>query len=197
MSDKLHARSPLGTLSNEPTRAHGGADPVRLVEQPLGLAYTLRFDESDTDSIVAVAKLTGLRLQRAARAVAANGSLALWLGPGEWLIRFAPESSAPVALAESITARCTAIDTSDLWFVARLHGACSTDVLAKGCGLDLGPHEFAPGAAAVTQFARIRALIHYVDASPAYDVYVERSYAAYVWAWLVDAMSEFLHLKER
>lgn len=40
-------------------------------------------------------------------------------------------------------------------------------------------------------------MIHYVDRSPVYDIYVERSYARYLGTWLVDAMVEFLQPKER
>jgi sarcosine oxidase subunit gamma len=34
-------------------------------------------------------------------------------------------------------------------------------------------------------------LIHQVDDAPAYDVYVLRSFAEYLWLWLEDAAKEY------
>jgi sarcosine oxidase subunit gamma len=203
MPDVLAARSALGTPAGEAMRAHGitaseerahHEEAVRLAEQPSGVTFALRFDEADRDAVDAIATLTGLRLAADARAVTASGRTALWLGPGDWLLRF---ESAAAPTPEWHQARgVVAIETSDLWFRVRVHGACSRHVLATGCALDLDPARFPSGAAAVTQLARIRALIHHVVAG-AYDVHVERSYAAYVWAWLGDAIHEFLPVKER
>jgi sarcosine oxidase subunit gamma len=203
MADVLIARSALGTPAGAPMRTHGGAtgseradheEAVRLVEQPPGATFTLRFDEADEHAIDAIANLTGLRLDAGARAVTASGRTALWLGPGDWLVRF--DDAAMPSLAWHEAPGVVAIETSDLWSRVRVHGARSRHVLATGCALDLDPLRFAPGTAAVTQLARIRALIHHVEEG-AYDVHVERSYAAYVWAWLGDAIHEFLPVKER
>jgi sarcosine oxidase subunit gamma len=203
MPELLAARSALGAPAGGPMRTHGGtagferADPqeaVRLVEQPSGVAFTLRFDEADHDAVDAIATLTGLRLAAGARAVTAGDRTALWLGPGDWLLRF--ESAAAPTPQWHQARGVVAIETSDLWFRVRVRGACSRHVLASGCALDLDPARFPPGSAAVTQLARIRALIHHVE-DGAYDVHVERSYAAYVWAWLGDAIHEFLPVKER
>ena len=119
---------------------------------------------------------------------------ALWLGPGDWLIK--PRGN-PASVREALarivaSTRSSLVDVSDLWFGVSLEGARSRDLLAKGSSLDLDATAFRPGATAVTQFARLRALLHHVDGSPDFDVYVERSYAAYLWAWLVDATNEFL-----
>jgi sarcosine oxidase gamma subunit len=42
-----------------------------------------------------------------------------------------------------------------------------------------------------TALARVHAIVRQVDAVPTYDVWVERSYARYVWIWLVDAAREY------
>lgn len=194
MPDVLEARRPLGTPAQEPLRSHGCATTVRVAERPLDAAFAVRFDACDADAIAAVAARTGLHLHAASRSVSANGGIALWLGPGDWLVKPAPRSPALAARERPTTdPRYTIVDVSDLWSIVRLQGARTRDVLAKGCALDLAPARFACGAAAVTQLARIRALIHYADADAGYDVHVERSYAAYLWAWLTDAMREFLH----
>jgi sarcosine oxidase subunit gamma len=196
MPDVLEARTAVGTPASNALRTYGSASAVRVAEQPLAEAFTVRFDQADDETVGEIAALTGLRLEATARAVRAGGHTALWLGPGDWLVRFASDASVPTQWRRSPSARCVAIDTSDLWSVVRVQGACSRHVLAMGSTLDLDAARFPVGAAAVTQLARIRALLHHVEAD-AYDVYVERSYAAYVWAWLGDAVHEFLSVKER
>lgn len=191
MSDVLQSRTGLATLTSEPLRSRGSVSAVRLVEQPLGVAYTLRFLEVDEETIDTIAALTGLHLATTARAVTVGSRTALWLGPGDWLVRFGSDATVPQEWDRMPSGRYVAIDTSDLWFTVRLDGVYSRDVLAKGCALDFDPARFPPSTAAVTQLARIRALIHHVEGC-AYDVYVERSYAAYVWTWLDDAVQEFL-----
>jgi sarcosine oxidase subunit gamma len=189
------SRSALGTPEGAQLSSHGRSGVVRLDEQAPESALVLRFDEGDHDVIARVAACSGLHLAASRRIAIAEGVTALWTGPGEW--RIAGRDGAPplLALADLSVDRCTVVDTSDLWFTARLRGCRSGDVLASGCAIDVN----SPGvdddlAAWVTRLARIRALIHRVSTSPlVFDVHVERSYAAYAWAWLSDAMSEFLH----
>lgn len=223
MSEILQARSALGTLPHDAPRTHGNTRVVHLAERPIDRAFTLRFDEFEARAVASVNALTGLSLDGRNRGVSTNCGSAVWLGPGDWLVMPAagsagmpsarsgePSATALEAISQLSSIATappsavvepgplwTAIESSDLWFALRLDGPHNCDVLMKGCGMGLDPSRFPRGAAAVTRLARIRALIHHVEPSPAYDIYVERSYAAYLWAWLVDAMNEFLHPLER
>ncbi|MEP7206371.1 MAG: sarcosine oxidase subunit gamma family protein [Casimicrobiaceae bacterium] len=197
MADTLAARSPLGTPAHEAGRCHGNRETVHISEQPLASSMQLRFDESDASVIAAVATATGLHLAARGCAVRGQDNHALWLGPGDWLVTPALPSSVTNALVESVAPRLAVFETNDLWARLRLCGPCSSPVLASGCAVDLDPRWVVPGAVAATRLARISALIHYVDRLPVYDIYVERSYARYLWTWLVDAMVEFLQPKER
>jgi len=194
MPDVLLARRPLGMREDETLRSFGRTASVCLTEHPLEPAFELQFDADDNATVATLAGATGLTLTTVNRAVMARGTAALWLGPGNWLIKPGSDQAAALAALERAvaTTQSSLVDVSDLWFGVRMEGDRSRDLLAKGCALDLDPQVFAPGATAVTQLARLRALIHHVDGSPVYDVYVERSYAGYLWAWLVDAMTEFL-----
>ena len=46
-------------------------------------------------------------------------------------------------------------------------------------------------AAGGSALARIRVALHQPAADNAYRIYVERSYAQYLWDWLIDAMREY------
>ena len=192
MLDQLQARSPLGTTVDQPARARGSSSDVRLDERRIESAFAIRFNASDPVAASAVSHTTGLPLNGTARVVTAKGTTALALGPGEWLVLPVAGSQVATALAQSGGMPCALIDTSDAWAGVRLSGRHAGYVLSKGCALDVRAHRFPPDSVAVTQLARIRAVIHHVDASPTYDIYVERSYAGYMWSWLEDAMGEFV-----
>lgn len=193
MPEMLTARRALGLQAGEPLRSFGLAASLRLTELPPEAAFELQFDADDSATVCALSEASGLALTAANRAVDADGMAAMWLGPGDWLITPGNDPT-PLAKLERAAAvqSCSLVDVSDLWSGVKVEGPHARDLLAKGCALDLDAHAFAPRATAITQFARLRVLIHHVDGSSTFHVYVERSYAAYLWAWLVDATTEFL-----
>lgn len=192
MADALVARRPLGLRHDERLRSLGRHGRLRLTERPLETAFELQFDSRDDSAVARIGDATGLALASAAhRVVATPTSTALWLGPGHWLVK--PRDAAALQAAlERTAASYGLVDVSDLWFGVRIDGPQAPELLAKACALDLAVASFPPGASAVAQFVRLRALIHHVDEAPTYDVHVERSQAAYLWAWLDDAMTEFV-----
>ncbi len=195
MPEALIARRPLGTREDEALRAFGRAAVARITEQPLKSAFELQFDAESTTTAAALAAATGLELNAANRAVTAGALTALWLGPGNWLIKPGAGPAAALAALERAVAatQSSLVDVSDLWFGVTVEGERSRDLLSQGCALNLDPRAFPPGACAVTQLSRLRSLIHHVDGSPVYHVHVERSYARYLWAWLIDAMTGIDH----
>jgi sarcosine oxidase subunit gamma len=118
----------------------------------------------------------------------------LWLGPDEWLVVAALGAEATLvsrleqAMADIDAATC---DVSGQRARLRLAGVRAIDVLAKGCPLDLHPSVFPTGACAQTVLARSTLLLHRLDDAPSFDLYPRRSFAEYVWHWLVDAMAEY------
>jgi sarcosine oxidase subunit gamma len=123
--------------------------------------------------------------------------LALWLGPDAWLLTCPPAEAAArieslrVALAE---VHAAVVDVSDDRAVIRLAGPSARDVLAKGCPLDLHPRTFAAGRCAQSLLAKASVLLHPLDdapGGPVFDIYVARSFAHYLWAWLEDAGREY------
>ncbi len=129
----------------------------------------------------------------------ASGPRALWLGPDEWLVVTADDDR--VSVLSSLRAalgreHAATVDASDGRTVIRVRGSRSRDVLAKGCPLDLHPRHFPAGRCAHSLIAGIGALIHATatdakGADAVYEVYVHRSLAAHLWAWLEDAGREY------
>jgi len=191
MPEVLIARRPLGRRANEALRTFGRMAAVRITERPLEPMFELQFAAEDAATAAALSAATGLDFTATNRALIAGAITALWLGPGNWLIKPGAEAAAKLAPLERVVAvtQSSLVDVSDQWFGASMQGERCRELLAQGCALDFDPRVFAPDSCAVTQFARLRALIHYVDGSPVYHVHVERSYAAYLWAWLIDAMT--------
>jgi sarcosine oxidase subunit gamma len=115
-----------------------------------------------------------------------NGLTALWLGPDEWLIVGPP--GAERALGDALAGAAPAVtDVSEGRTVIRLSGPMARDVMAMGCPLDLDDSVFKTGQCAQSHMARTTIIVHQVAEGPAYDVYVERSQADYLWTWLEHA----------
>jgi sarcosine oxidase subunit gamma len=121
----------------------------------------------------------------------------LWLGPDEWLIVIGSEDagSGGSAFCARLEAAfrghfVTVTDISDAWCVIRLAGPATTEVLAKGCGLDTHPRVLPPGKVARSLLAKADVILHRLKPD-AFEIYVARSYADYLWRWLEDAGAEF------
>lgn len=119
---------------------------------------------------------------------------ALCLGPGEWLI--VSDVGGGSTVREHIEQE---LGQQGLALVDLTHGLAVLEVrrpdvrevLAKGCGLDLHPRAFAPDQCARTRFAQIPVVIDSLDEPPRFELYVARSYLAYLQSWLADSTAEF------
>lgn len=191
MAETLTARSPLGTADGAALRTHGDPAAVELRELQASVMLDLRLDPADAVALSAAETALACKLPLVPnRSVAAGARMALWLGPDQWLIVLPPAD--PVPLAQALAGHhASVVDVSDLRAIFELAGPRAPDVLRKGCAVDLHPREFRPGFCALTALARVRAAIRQAGERPAYQVWVERSYAEYLWNWLMDAMREF------
>jgi sarcosine oxidase, subunit gamma len=118
----------------------------------------------------------------------------VWTAPNEWLVITEPgaESALEAAIIEALDGVHYAVtDTSDHSTIIRLSGTRARAVMAKGCALDLHPRAFKAGDAAQAHLAQAQATFWQIDDVPTYDILVRASFAAYLWAWLVDAGLEF------
>ncbi len=144
--------------------------------------------------VAAAAGALGFALPTAANTSAgAGGVTAFWLGPDEWLVVTPPgcEDATARALRAALEGGHFALtDVSEGRAVIGLCGPRAREVLTKGCPLDLHAREFAPGDCAQSTLAKALVILHQTSAAPAYDIYVERSFADYLWSWLEDAAAE-------
>lgn len=118
---------------------------------------------------------------------------ALWLGPDEWLVTAGDERAHDLcqALASSLAGTHHAVtDVSAARAVIELAGEDVRSVLAKGCALDVHARAFAPLQCAQSLLARAQVILQCVAAQPVFRLYVRRSFAEYLAAWLLDAASE-------
>ena len=115
----------------------------------------------------------------------------LWIGPDHWLL-----VSNSMTLA-SIVSNCkeslgetlyNAVDYSAGMSVLRISGSNARELLATGSGLDFRAEKFPIETCCRTRFAQIAAII--VSEGPEqFDIYVDRSYGAYLREWLMDSLS--------
>jgi sarcosine oxidase subunit gamma len=145
------------------------------------------------EAMVATGSALGYALPIEANTTVGNGaSRACWLGPDEWLIVCEDDQRAEIMqrLGQALAGHAyAATDVTDARAVLRLAGACARPVLAKGCPLDLHPRGFGPGKVAQSLVARAQVMILPIEEG--YDVFVARSFAGYLWAWLIDAGAEY------
>lgn len=179
-------RSPLAGVELRAT------DRAELVEVPYLTMIGLRLDPRG-EAADAVGRAIGAALPTVCGQVSSAGQRhVLWLGPDEWL---AVSEETPARLMETISGavagqHAAVVDLSANRTTLELTGTAARSVLEKGCPADLHPRSFGSGQAIVTTLARIPVLLWQVGPG-AYRIMPRSSLAAYVAAWLTDAMVEF------
>ena len=116
------------------------------------------------------------------------------LGPTEWWI--VSDRIEATKLREQLEPHTAgegmaAVDLSCAVKVLRVQGSATREVLAKSCGLDFHPTHFPAGRCTRTRLAQLAVVVDCADPSPCFDLYVGRSYLAYLRSWLNDAAIEF------
>jgi sarcosine oxidase, subunit gamma len=182
-------------MADRPRRDAAARPWVTLAEHPFLAQVDLRGDPGDAMFVRAAGAGLGVPLPLAPnRAATGDTAAVLWLGPDEWLIvtETEPGDALAARLRHALEGLNVAVtDVSDARTVIRLAGPAARDVLAKGASLDLHPDVFPPGACAQTSLARVAVILHQTDRTPIFDVFVARSFAEHLWAWLADAAVEF------
>ena len=193
------ALAPLGLAALARNSAANDNARVNLTEGVRDTQINVRGKLSDAAFVKAVRAVAGCEPPAQANTVArgrvrGSPTALLWLGPDEWLLQ-APsdyQAKAVQALTKSLAPlRAAMTDVSDARAVLKIQGEAAVDVLMKGCSLDLHRQVFSVGACAQTTLGLCQVIIHHVEDSPAYDIYVGRSFADYAWRWLCDASKEY------
>ena len=188
----------LGVLDHRHLDARASDEPgtagVMLCERRFRAKINLR-GRPLKKFLDASAKAIGLSLPKTPNQTATVEEItALWLGPDEWLVTGPPDSEGGIAarLREALKGQHAAVtDVTEGRTVIGLAGRNARDVLMKGCPLDLHASQFKPGDCAQSALAKTVIILHQTSDAPAYDIYVERSLADYLWSWLEDAAREY------
>lgn len=204
MVDAWLEQSPLSSLHLD-ARAAGDAGKedagvTMRVRERRG-QFVLRGDAGDAAFTAAARAALKLDLPLDPNTVAgsAKGTHALWLGPGEWLIVTKADAGARTVkgLTGALGSQHAAVtDVGESRAVIELAGPNARQVLMKACTLDFHPGVFGPGRCAQTLVARASVIVHQTGpakatGAPVYELYVARSFAEYLWAWLEDAAGEY------
>jgi sarcosine oxidase subunit gamma len=180
-----------------------GEAGVAMSERPHRGIVNLRLDPGNAEAIAAVEAAFGFALPIAANDTAGDAdTIALWLGPDEWwLVVPGPEPEAGPALADKLRAAlaghfAAVTEVGESRTCIRVAGPRARALLQKGCPLDFHPRAFVAGACAQSILAKSMVTLHlFADESvtegPIFDVYILRSFAEYLWAWLEDAGAEY------
>lgn len=117
-----------------------------------------------------------------------NGWL-FWQGPKSWVVSVDATSGPKLEgqLREELAAEAgTVVNLSHGRTVVRIEGRGAWEILSVGCPLDLHPRSFKPGSCAQSVLAHVPILLHLVSDEPIFDLYIPRSYGAWLWQWLDD-----------
>jgi sarcosine oxidase subunit gamma len=176
--------------------AAAGPGVVLRERRPLAIVQIATWPrQSPAAQAAASGVLGGASLPTAPNTSTTAGATAvLSIGPERWLV-VAPERASDdlaAALASALGGALAAVtDLSHSRTVLRLTGPRTPELLAKGCALDLHRSKFPVGTCAQGLLAPFGVLIHAVDETPSFDLYVARSYALALWEWLGESTAEY------
>ena len=119
----------------------------------------------------------------------------LWLGPNEWLLvsnNDEPKETNTYELEQVLfdnisKANLGAItNVTDHFTIFKLSGSNIFEVLSKGCPFDFSSKDFGDNKVVQTILNHVDVTIHRKNEKDV-DLYVRRSFAAYLWDWLKDS----------
>lgn len=152
----------------------------------------IRIPPQGRATINKVSKELGLDLPTTPRTSAsARGRTALWWSIDQWIITCPASSTANLVkkLEKALGASHAMItDVSDARCIIRIAGDTARGVLMKGSSVDFRSPDVVPGHVRRTQLAEIPVAVHCTGNGPdSFEIFVFRSYADYMWQWLVAA----------
>ncbi|MFW5679990.1 MAG: sarcosine oxidase subunit gamma [Pseudomonadota bacterium] len=177
-------------LADRPARAPAARQGTTLAVLPPSTALDLRARDAMVERFGAV---LGCALPTEPSTSAAAGEVVvLWLGPDRWLCLGGDHRGALETAAAGAFAAVT--DVSHQLCGLELSGPAARDVLAAGCRLDLHPQAMPEGFAGRTLVEKAEVILHRRPdraGCPVFWLFVGRSFAGYLWDWLLEAGREY------
>ena len=194
MSSQIQELSPLSEFHSDNT-PDVSFKQVKLSELAFLGHFNIRIQPDDELVLKEFKQSLGFDVPREPNTfVVHDDILCAWLGPDEWLVISPQHRSEEIRMilgkiiSEGFS---TCVDQSSAQTIIRVEGLQATDLLSRGIAFDLHPRVFNPGHCAQTVLARTAVTILKQEADETtLDVIVRRSFADYLWRWLVDAGQE-------
>ena len=176
--------------------------PEGVTEMAFLAQLDLRADRADVALMTRLATAIGVALPTEPNTAVStpDGTRhVLLLGPDQWLIVGPPGTSVLIeselrraVAAVGPDAFATIVDVSANRTMLSLTGPFAREILERGCSIDLHPRAFGSGSFAQTNIARANVMLFRIASEPApdYRILVRPSFAAYLVAWLADALTE-------
>lgn len=195
MSEQSPLLSPLMNRQNDSQPAGIPFRGVKVAELAFLSHFNLRLQQSDPKADLAVKSLLGVELPTEPNTFDIfDNLLCAWLGPDEWLMmtpQEQPELMCQQLREELRDAFAIVHDMTSAQTIIRLTGSKITEFLGRGISYDLHPRVFKPGQCVQCVMARVPVIVLCHTATErTIDLVVRRSYADYLWNWLLDVGNE-------
>lgn len=134
-------------------------------------------------------RIAGRPLPLAANSWSGDDPVVCRTAPDAWMIISAQHPAED--LLDAAQSGCkrrsfAAADVSDACVTIAIEGPQATDVLARGCGLDFSARAFGQDVCARTRLAQLAVVLRRVN-DERFELLVDRSSAAWLHDWLLDA----------
>lgn len=191
LGDKLGIpRSPLDGILIKGVFGAADGPGVTVSEQRGGALLDLSVGTSvdEMRRIVAARFSVALPIQ-CGETTTGDDHRALWLGPGHWLIKTAPQPNLEHEWSEAAP-DAAVNDVTHGRIVLRITGPRARDTLSKGCPLDLHPSVFPANACAQSLLGKIGVVVDCQNPDD-FEIIAGRAYARSLWAWITGAAAEY------
>ncbi|WP_170272587.1 sarcosine oxidase subunit gamma [Litorivicinus lipolyticus] len=169
------------------------SDRIGLRELPLCGQFNLRIKPDNAEQMAIAASMLGGDLPTQVLTSVVHGDVRInWVAPDDWLV-IMPWDQARTFEADyraKQVGHYSIVDISGGQTLVELSGPAARAVLKKSTPVDVHPDAFAIGKTVGTAFAKSAASITRTD-SDCYLLVIRRSFADYLWDWLLDASAEF------
>lgn len=188
----IPARSPLAHQKQTASRTTPENPGVYLWESALKTHLALRGDANNADFAKGVEAATGLALPEVLQSNHNSDWDLSWIAPDEWLLTGPGDQALAMemALREQLGGHYAVINVGGGQTLVRLAGPRARSVLMKSCPYDVHDLNFPVGKVVTTVLAKSQATLRRVG-DDEWELVVRRSFADYVWRWLVDASQEY------
>lgn len=192
----FRAESPLSicrvTVATQPAAQGAG---VVLAERAFLGHLILRGNAADEAFRAGVEAALGVPLPLKVGPVSrddARGVSVQWMSPDEWLVVVpqGEDHATELRLRQALTGHYAVMQVSGAQTMLELSGPNALEVLKKSAGYDFHPRNFPVGKGISTTFAKSTAVIRRVGEAQ-WELIIRRSFADYLYRWLLDASEEY------